>query len=205
MKSNETIASAVQASKNGPAKLAGVMFLLALIVPLANWAFVLSGLLDANSVTATANNIQARETLFRLGLSVELFMAVSLVVLGLALYVITKPVNKSVALLALLLKLLEAMMVSTAVLVSFIALQFMNANVELAVFTPEQLRAPVGLILSTHKAIFAIPMIILGLDMMLFFYLFWKSNYLSRILAGFGFLSFALVFAFAFISILAPK
>ena len=48
-------------------------------------------------------------------------------------------------------------------------------------------------------------MVFLGLDMMVFSYLFFKSKYIPRILAGFGILSFALIFIHALMFILAPK
>ena len=73
------------------------------------------------------------------------------------------------------------------------------------VFTPEQLQVPVGLILNTHTTLYSIPMVFLGLDMMVFSYLFFKSKYIPRILAGFGILSFALIFIHAFMYILVPE
>ena len=113
-------------SQRKAAKVAGVMFLFSLIVPSLNWAFILSKLVVAENVIATANNIMANEFQFRIGISIELIMSVGLIVLGLALYIVLKPVNKNLALLALLLKLVEATMAAGIVLVSFIALQVLN-------------------------------------------------------------------------------
>ena len=147
----------------------------------------------------------ANELLFRLGITIELILSVGLIVLGLALYIVLKPVNKNLALLALLLKLVEATIAASIVLVSFIVLQVLNGDGSIATFTPEQLQVPVGLILNAHTAVFSIPMVFLGLDMMVFSYLFFKSKYIPRVLAGFGILSFALIFIHALISILAPQ
>ena len=185
-------------------KVAGFMFLFSFIVPTLNWIFLLSKLIVAENFIATANNIMANEFQFGVGISVELIMSVGLIVLGLALYIILKPVNRNLALLALLLKLTEATIAAAIVLVSFIALQFLNGGVYLKVFTPEQLQAPVGFILNTHSALYSIPMVFLGLDMIVFSYLFLKSKYIPGILAGFGILSFTLIFIHAFMFILAP-
>jgi hypothetical protein len=192
-------------SQHKAARVAGFMFLFSLIVPLLNWTFMLSKLVVAENVIATANNIMANEFQFRIGISIELIMSIGLIVLAWALYTILKPVNKNLALLALLLKLVEATIAATIVLVSFIALQVLNGDAYVTVFTPEQLQVSVGLILNAHTAIFSIPMVFLGLDMMVFSYLFFKSKYIPRILAGFGILSFALIFIHALIFILAPK
>ena len=147
----------------------------------------------------------ANELLFSIGITIELFMSLGLVVLATALYLILKPVNRSLALLALLLKVVEASIVAVIVLVSFIALQILNGEAYLTVFPPEQLQAPVGFLLNKHMAIYSIPMIFLGMDMVLFSYLFFKSKYIPRILAGFGIISFAFILIHAFMFILAPK
>ena len=192
-------------SQHKAAKVAGFMFLFAFIVPTLNWVFVLSKFIIAGDVLATAKNIMANESLFRMGITIELIMSVGLIVLALALYIILKPVNKNLALLALSLKLAEATIAATIVLVSFIALQFLNEEAYVTATIPEHLQVPVGIILNSHTALYSIPMVFLGLDMMVFSYLFFKSKYIPGILAGFGILSFALIFIHAFMFILAPE
>ncbi|MDR6223467.1 DUF4386 domain-containing protein [Methanococcoides alaskense] len=192
-------------SQRKAVRVAGFMFLFSLLVPFLNWTFVLSKLIVAENVIATANNIVANQLLFRIGITIELIMSAGLIVLALALYIILKPVNKNLALLALLWKLVEATMAAAIVLVSFIALQFLNGDVYVAVFTPEQLQVPVGFLLNEHTALYSIPMVFLGMDMMLFSYLFFKSKYIPRILASFGIFSFALIFIHALMYILAPE
>jgi hypothetical protein len=187
------------------AKVAGFMFLFAFIVPTLNWALILSKFNVANNVLATANNIMANEFLFRMGLTIELIMSFGLIVLALALFLILKTVNKSLALFALLLKIVEATLAAVIVLVSFIALQSLNREVYPAAFTLELLQFPAGLILNSHTALFSIPMVFLGLDMIVFTYLFLKSKLIPGVLAGFGILSFTLIFFHALMFILAPE
>ena len=193
--------SMVDQSQKRVARVAGLMFLFSLIVPSLNWVFVLSKLIVKDNAVATAKSIMANESLFRIGITIELIMAIGLVVLAVALYTILKTVNKSLALLALCWKLVEAGLVAVIVLVSFVTLQMSNG----AALSPEQMQLPVGVILSAHTSIFSIPMIFLGLDMMVFTYLFLKSRYIPRILAIFGMLSFALILIHALMYILAPQ
>ena len=194
-----------ETSQHKAAKVAGLMFLFSLIVPSLNWTFVLSKLVVTENVLATANKIMANEFQFRIGITIELIMSIGLIILGMALYIVLKPVNKNLALFALLLKLVEATIAAAVVLVSFIALLILNQKAYATIFTPEQLQVPVGLILNVHTAIFSIPMAFLGLNMMVFSYLFYKSKYIPRVLAGFGVLSFALIFIHALMFILAPQ
>jgi hypothetical protein len=191
-------------SQHKAAKVAGFMFLFAFIVPTLNWALILSKFNVAENPIATANNIMANEFLFRMGITIELFMSVGLIVLGLALYILLKPVNKNFALLGLLLKLAEATIMAITVLVPFIALQVLNGDSHLPAFTEEQMQFPLGLIFNSHTALASIPMVFLGLDMMIFSYLFFKSKYIPRILAGFGILSFAFIFIQSLMFMLAP-
>ena len=195
----------IDTSLSKAAKVAGFMFLFAFIVPTLNWVFVLSKFIVIENVIATANNIMANEVLFRVGLTIELIMSVGLVVLALALYIILKPVNRNLALLALALKLVEAAVAVVILLISFIALQVLNGDAYVAAFTPEQLRFFVGYLLNEHTAIYSVPMVFLGLDMMIFSYLFFKSKYIPKVLAGFGIISFALILIQSLMYILAPK
>jgi len=186
-------------------RVAGFMFLFAFIVPTFNWALALSKLIVVGDIIATAKNIISNELLFRIGITIELFMSAGLIVLATALYIILKPVNKNLALLALLLKVVEASIVAVIVLVNFIALQILNGEAYLTVFTPEQLQAPIGFLLNKHTVLYSIPMVFLGLDMILFSYLFFKSKYIPKILAGFGIFSFVLIFIHSLMYILVPK
>ena len=192
-------------SQHKATRIAGFMFLFAFIVPTLNWALVLSKFNVANNALATANNIMANEFLFRMGLTIELIMSLGLIVLALALFIILKTVSKSLALFALLLKVVEATLTAVIVLVSFIALQILNSEVPPASFTLEHLQFPAGLILNSHTSLFSIPMVFLGLDMIVFTYLFLKSKFIPGVLAGFGILSFALIFTHALMFILAPE
>jgi hypothetical protein len=186
------------------AKVAGFMFLFSLLVPALNFAFVLSPFVVADDPIGTARNIQANEALFRVGLTIELIMSVGLVVLAVALYRIFKSISGGLALLALLWKMAEAVLAAAIVLISFVALHVANGTVELTAFSPEQLLAPVGLLLNAHTVLYSVPMVFLGLDLMLFFYLFYRSNYIPRIMAGFGVLSYALIFIHALGIIVVP-
>lgn len=205
MKTMGSTLNNLEKSRQKTVKVAGFMFLFAFIVPTLNWALVLSKFNVAGDALATANNILVNTFLFRLGITVELFMSVGLIVLGAALYVLLKSINKNLALLALILKLVEAALMAVTVLLPFIALQALNEDIQAIAVTQEQLQLPLGLLFNAHTSITAVPMVFLGLDMMLFCYLFLKSNYIPKVLAGFGMLSFALILIQSLLFILTPE
>ncbi len=59
--------------------------------------------------------------------------------------------------------------------------------------------------MNMHATLFAIPMLFLGLYMTIFSYLFYKSGYIPRALAGLGILSFVLIFIHALATIVTPE
>ena len=196
---------AADTSQRKAARVAGFMFLFIVIGWILNWTFVDSKLIAAGNVTATVNNIMANELLFRIGITNELIFSISGVVLALALYIILKPVNKNLALLALFLKLMEAIIAAVMVLVAFFALQMLNGKAYLTVFKPEQLQDIVGLFLSVRSTGSTISMVFLGMNLIVFLYLLFKSKYVPRILAGFGILSYSLILVYSLANILVPQ
>lgn len=187
------------------ARFAGVMFLLSLLVPILNWMFILSKFISVDNSIDTARNILANEFLFRLSIINELITTIIIVILALSLYVILKPVNKNLALLALFLKLIEAILWGVLALGHFIALLILKDHASLAIFKPEEAQALVGSFLNLHISITAIPGLFAGLNLMIFSYLLFKSKYVPGLLAAFGVLSYVLVFIYDSLTILSPN
>ncbi len=188
----------VDASRRKAAKIAGFMFLLIVVGWTLNWVFVESRL-------RAAGNVMAKELLFRIGLADELLFSIAGMVLALALYIILKPVNKNLALLALCWKLMDGVIGTVNVLVAFIVLQMVNGKASVTAIKGEPLRDIAGVFFNirTHGA--TIAMLFLGLGFMAFFYLLFKSRYVPGILAGFGILSYFLIFANSLASLLMPQ
>lgn len=190
-------------SHHNAARIAGFMFLFILTTILLN-SFVFSKLIVTENTLATADNIVANTWLFRLGITNELILSVCAILLAVALYTVLKPVNKHLALLALYLKLTEGVLSAVIALLNFIGLQVLLGKDQIT-NTSEQSQLLVGSFLNMHDTLYAIPMVFLGLNLVLFSYLFLKSGYIPKSLAVFGIVSYALVFGFALVSILFPK
>jgi len=206
LNSNKLTDSIPDTSLRKTVKIAGFMFLFAFIVPTLNWVLVLSKFIVAGDALATATNINSNGLMFRTGITIELIMSVGLVILAVTLYLILKSINKNLALLALSLKLIEAAIAVVITLVSFIALLVIsNDAAYLSAIGKEPLQAFAGFIIQKHTVLYSIPMVFLGLDMILFSYLFCKSKYIPKALARFGVISFALIFIHALMYILAPE
>lgn len=196
---------AINTSQRKAAKIAGFIFLFIVIGWILNWIFVDSKLNVKGNVTATVKNIMNNELLFNIGITNELILSISGIVLTLALYIILKPINRNFALLAFCFKMIDSIMLIVNVFISFIVLQMLNGKAYLTVFNPEQLQDIVGLFFNIRSNGVTISMLFLGLGFILFFYLLFKSKYVPGILALFGIFSYFLIFINSLTNILVPK
>ncbi len=195
---------AEETSPRKTARIAGLLFLLTFLFPTINWIFVSSKFIVAGNVIAAADKIISNETLFRIGIINELIISALAVVFGITLYILLNKVHKILALCAISLKMAEAFLLAVVALGHFTALLILNQRSSLAVFGPEQIQALVGSFINQYFDISAIGLVFHGLNSMVFLYLLFKSKLVPRKLAGFGVISYALVFIYALLIILVP-
>src|SRR4029077_13792973 len=89
------------------ARIAGVLYLMIIVIGFSSEFFVRDKLVMSGDVTATANNIASSESLWRTSVACELILLVCAVALTLIFYVLLRPVNKNLALLAVLFNIVE--------------------------------------------------------------------------------------------------
>jgi hypothetical protein len=205
MNSNKMTNQTSDSSLNKIARIAGSTFLIVVIGYTLSWTFVYAKLIVAGNAAATANNIMANESLFRIGIMSDLMIAISTLILAWALYIMLKPINKNLALLALYLRLVEAILAVITVSFSFITLQILSGEANSTVIKPEQLQFIVGLFLNLHASSSTIPMVFTGTGSIIFFYLLFKSKYVPGILAGFGIFSYLSLLIYILVKILVAQ
>lgn len=204
MDSNQVKIDIINKEKNKAAKVAGLMFLFSLLVPSLNWAFILSKFIVHENVISTANNILADKTVFRIGIINEVLSAVIIVFLSIALYLILKSINKNLALVALVLKLIDAFLTLVIAFAHLISLQFLSSLASFTTPNQELVKALVGVFLNNHISLTSIPGMFLGLSMSIFLYLLLKSKYIPGVLASFGLISYVLLFIYDLCFFLTP-
>lgn len=188
------------------ARFTGFMFLFSLLFPVLNYTFVLSKIIVPGNVTATVDNIMSNELLFRLSIVNDLLLAISTIVTSMALYALLKTINKNLALLALLVRLAEATIISTIGLFRFILLLGFKGEDALSAIDPETMKILASFLLNVHTSITAsFSMLFIGLGLSLFSYLFLKSKIVPWSIASLGILSYSLIFVYALINILIPE
>jgi len=196
---------AADTSQRKAVKIAGWAYLLIIVTTILAMIFGSSKLIVKGDAAASFNNITANETLFRIDTAYSLIMFASVIILALALYVTLKPVNKHLAMLALLWRFAEAIIGCLMVLSSLIALLLLNSQDYAAVFETEQLQALVGLFLDVSPAVVPILFVFISLGTIVNCYLFYKSQYIPRILAALGIFAWSVVLIAAFATIVIPS
>lgn len=186
------------------ARLAGLLFLIAMATGLFAEFYVRfpSTLVVSGDALKTTNNIIAHERLFRIGIANNLVTFAIDVVLIWALYLLLKPVNRSLALLAVFFRLIETTLACFAIINSYVAMQFISAQ-PTKLFDLNQIQL-LSLLHSIYAHTFVIVAVFLGLGSTMFNYLFYKSGYIPKVLAGWGVFASLLLLISQFVIIVFP-
>jgi hypothetical protein len=181
------------------------MYLIQMATGVFTEVYARGSLIVRGDPTQTAQNIIGSERLFRIGVASDLatYTAVLLVTWGL--YVLLRPVDRNVALLAVLFRLIELAIHFNVTLNSLAALRLLSGDDDLKTMDPGQLHSLAQLALGVQGAGLNMGFILLGLGSAVFAYLLLKSQYVPRVLAGWGVFSSLLLATYAFSIIVFPN
>lgn len=147
----------------------------------------------------------ASEYLYRAALCSELVESVSIVLLAFALFVTLKPVDKRLAQIALYFKLGESFISGVMMILGFLMLQLYTSPQSLGAFATVQTQALVDLTGHATADAFNIQAIFFSIGSTLFFFLFFKSRYLPRVLSASGVLASICVTVVCFATLVFPE
>src|SRR3954463_12200534 len=127
------------------ARAGGVLYLITIVLGIIEEAFIRGRITVAGDAAATFANLQKMEMLWRTGIAIEMLMGIITIALSVILYVLTRPVHKELALLALLFGSIATAVESAYSMQLVEALFPLGKNSYLAAFTPGQLQAMTAL------------------------------------------------------------
>jgi len=196
--------STIDDSQRKVAKVAGFSGLFAVaIVVFANYA-LLNPLIVPGNAAETARNLVAHETQVRVVATCFLTYSASVIVLLAALYVILRPVNRTLALVGALFRLVFAMLWLLATLNLLGALRLLGSAPYLQVFEADRLQALARLSVAANFDDYYAGLPFFGLAATVCAYLWLKSNYIPKGLAVFGVISSAWCVICAFVFLIFP-
>lgn len=185
------------------ARVTGLMLLLTNFTAMFGF-WVRGQFVSANDAAATAANMVASETFVRAGLAAELITIAGVIPLVVGLYVVLKPVGPTLAALAFSWRLIENALIAVLVLATLTALTLIGGSSYLRALGDPQVEDLVYTLIRVHSSGIQVGFFFLGLGQALFSWLWWKSRYVPRWLAGLGLVASSVMAAMALGIIIWP-
>jgi hypothetical protein len=169
-------------SLSGKARLAGLLYLAVTVVGVFSLLYIPGLIYVPGDAAATAHNIASHEALFRTNIFLEIWGATLEIFLVLALYRLLAVVNRSLAMLMLVLGLIDVPIFFVNSLNDVGALLFARGADFLSAFGEPQRDAMVMLFLRLHHYGEVVNEVFWGLWLLPFGLLVYKSRFLPRLL-----------------------
>jgi hypothetical protein len=187
------------------ARVGGILYLIMIALGGFEELFIRDRIMAGGDAAATFANLQKMEMLWRTGIAMELLLMLIAIPLALILYVLTRPVHKELALLALLFNVIATAVESAYSIQLLEALFPIGRNAYLTAFTPGQLQAMTALAMKAHVFGFGIALLLFGPFFLVTGYLIFTSAYFPKPI-GVLYQLAGLAYIFnAFVLVLAPR
>jgi len=178
----------MNSDKNTPRYL-GAAFLFQAIAAVV-WFILLGSLIVPGNITESMTNIANNALQMRASIVVTMFTAIGVAILGALLYIVLHKQNKIIALVALVLYLMEATILAASRIEAFSLLRISQESVIAG--HPAYLQTLGNLFYESADFGEQLHMLPFALGATLFYYLFFKSGYIPRVLALWGLIAASL-------------
>jgi hypothetical protein len=186
------------------ARIAGAIYLVIIVVGVLGEVAVRDRIIVAGDAAATAANVVAMESAFRLSIAGELFYLVLAVPMLLILYILLRPVSRELALLLVFFNLVSISVEAVNKLNLLAALFPQGGAGYLAAFEPAQLEAMTRLSFRLFGHGFGISLIFFGAACLVLGWLLYRSGFFPRALGVLLALAGAAYLVNSFTMIVAP-
>jgi hypothetical protein len=194
----------IEKSQRIAAKIAGASGLLAVVIVVFGNYALLSPLVVSGDAANTARNLMAHQTQVRIVLTCFLAYGISVVALLSALYVVLKPVNRLLAILGALFRLVFAFLWLLTTLNLLGALRLLGTASYLQLFEPDRLQVLARLHIAASFDDYYVGLPFFALAATVCACLWLKSRYIPRPLAVFGVIASAWCVICAFVFLIFP-
>lgn len=186
-------------------RFTGAMYLLQMAAGVFTQIYARGSLIVRDNATRTAQNILDSEALFRIGIASDLVTYTAVLLATWGLYVLLRPIDRNLAVLAVFLRLMELAIHFNVTVNSLAVLRLLSGAEYLQPIGAPELHSMAQLALGVQGAGMNMGFIPLGLGSAVFAYLLYRSRYVPRLLAGWGVFASLLLAAYAFTIIVFPK
>jgi hypothetical protein len=171
-------------NRNTLARLAGLLYILIAIAAGVAHFYVPSQIMVAGDAAATVGILQAAPHWLRLAFGSEIVVLLSEIALCILLYVLFRPVSRTLALMMAVFRLVMTTIHGINLLNYFLVMLAVNGDGALAAFSAQQLQALTLFFLDAHHYGFVIGIFFLVPHVFILGYLIIKSAYVPRLFGG---------------------
>ena len=186
-------------------RFAGAMYLLQMAAGVFTQLYARGSLIVRGDPAQTAQNIIESERLFRIGIASDVVCYTAVLLATWALYVMLRPIDRNLAVLAVFLRLMELAVHFNVTVNSLTVLRLLSGADYLNSIETSQLHSLAQLALGVQGAGMNLGFVLLGLGSALFAYLLFRSPYVPRLLAGWGIFASLLLAIYALAIIVFPQ
>ena len=197
--------SAIAAEQHRAARIAGIIYIAAMATSMFAELYLRRPLIVSSDVAQTAINIAANEARFRASTVIHLLTFASDAVLAVALFVVLRPVNGNLAMLAAFWRLADCAILSVNLLNDFAIVRLAGGATYLRAFSTAEIQALTRFFYNVEAAGFQIGFAFIGLGSALFSYLWLRSRYIPRPIAAWGIFASSVMAIGTVAIMLAPR
>lgn len=187
------------------ARTVGILSLIGIVTGAFDIGYVRSALIVAGNASATAQNIAAHETLFRLGFTAHIVLLLCNIPNEVISFILFRRVNVVVAAIAMSCGLIGTAIEGIDMLNAYVPLKLAAESGVMGVFSHEQLQALSYLSMQLQDTGLLISFVFYGFDEMATGFIIFRSGFLPRILGILLAFAGLAYFTDGFISFIAPS
>lgn len=187
------------------ARLAGFLYLVIIVCGISSELFIRSSLIVAGDANATAANILASRSLFRLGFVLDSIMLLADVAIAIVFYLIFRPVDQLISLTAAAFRLMQAAILGFNLLNYHGALLLLGGAGYAAHLAGPDLNALALYLLDLHGHGYDLGLIFFGVSNLALGYLVVRSGFVPGVF-GYGLVAAAVVYLLgSYVRFVAPE
>lgn len=194
------------------ARIAGALYLAVIGLGIFAEAYAINHFRASGDVATLAQTILAEPTLWNLSAFANMLLVLCVIPLSWLLYLLLRPVNRNLIVLAVFFNLLSLSIEITSKLFQLLVKPILTSPSMAKAFEPAQLHALANFALRSHDIAFNIALILFGATCIIYGYLIFASGYLPKFvgvfmqIAGVGYLvaCFSALFFPAFSNLISP-
>jgi len=184
--------------------MAGAFYLITIIAGVFAEVVVRGSVLVPGDAAATAANILANESLYRMGLAADLVMLASYIVVTVLLFVLFEPVSRILSMTAAFFSLIGIAVLAVNALNHLAPLVLLGGATYLGAFETSELQALALTCLRMHSRAYGMSAVFFGVYCIAIGVLAWQSRLLPRVIGVIMAIGGASYLTSSFVSILAP-